>query len=196
MRKVVVGLGNPEPRYAWTRHNAGWLVIDRLFALSGQQPAFDPAARAERGIAQTGGIEIALLKPHTGMNSSGKSVAAVLSELSLPASAVLVVYDDVTLPMGRLKFQYAGGSGGHRGIDSVVSELGTVDFARLKLGVGPGPSGPARLDFVLSPMEEADRPSYLRLVELAGDAVNAWALEGLQSAMCRFNSAKPRPAAG
>lgn len=184
---LVVGLGNPGPDYANTRHNAGWMVLDvlaqRMTAPFGRSPWEGEAAKVNAGQ-----MAMVLLKPLTWMNLSGKSVAPAMRDLGLGPARVVVVSDEVQLPVGRLKLSTGGSDGGHNGLASVMAELGTPGFRRLRIGVGQGAPGQMR-DWVLSPFGESDRALLMATLELAADTLVAFArLGGDESAWLKASA--------
>ena len=185
--RVVVGLGNPGPRYDDTRHNVGWWVLDRFAYDRG----FDSFARRGKRMQTSGevnGRTIVLVKPRTFMNRSGLALTTLwkLDGFEV-ARDLLVVTDDANLDVGRVRFRPGGGTGGHNGLKSVTGVLGTRDYARLRIGVGVAPVGADLSEWVLSPMPPDDEDVVVDLLpELAG-AVAVWADEGVEAAMNRFN---------
>jgi len=192
--RMVVGLGNPGSRYRNTPHNIGFEVLDTLAEAHGLRfrRAFGLQAR---GVTwQREGSAIRLLQPQTFMNRSGISVSKALKSWKLEPEDMLLVYDDVELPLGRMRLRASGGAGGHNGVTSVIRELGgTKTFPRLRLGVGPRPPGDQLTDYLLSPWgPEADTEvSALRTGGMK--AVERVLSEGLTAAMNHFNSGKPEP---
>jgi PTH1 family peptidyl-tRNA hydrolase len=186
VQKLIVGLGNPETKFAWTRHNAGFHVLTLL----ANNDAFkaDATLKARVAIVTIEGKEVALACPTTGMNSTGEAVKALLAHFSLTVADLLIVQDDVSMPMGKLRFQHEGRSGGHHGIESTIHELeGNAGFDRLKLAVGPDVRGDLRMEFLLSPITNDVAELYHKAVKTAAEAVKHWVESGVQSAMCRFN---------
>ena len=182
---LVAGLGNPGRQYERTRHNAGWLVVDELARRHGGSFRSKFSGRiAELRLAAG---RVALLKPETYMNDSGRSVAPAARYFKLPAECVLVVHDEGDLDVGRLQARRGGGLAGHKGLRSVAAYLGTPEFLRLRVGVGRPERGDPRSlsDFVLSEFEPADDPEAV--VARAANAVETLALEGLEAAQRRFN---------
>ena len=182
---LVAGLGNPGREYARTRHNVGWLVVDELARRLGAsfRSKFSGAVAEVRAADD----RIALLKPETYMNESGRSIAAAVRFFKLPPSKLLVIHDDVDLEPGRLQARRGGGLAGHNGLRSIAQALGTQDFLRLRIGVGRPARGDRRpvSDYVLSPFEpEVDVDA---LVAHAADAVETLMAEGLDAAQARFN---------
>lgn len=190
--KVVVGLGNPGSQYAGTRHNVGWLVMDRLAERAG----WDGRARQRDSSNVVGGryrgLDLTLVKPLTYMNDSGLAVRKVLAREHAPLQDILVVADDFALPFGRLRFREAGSHGGHNGLRSIIDELGTEKFARLRVGIGD-PVRNAR-DHVLSRFEPDETQRLDELLDAAADAVEGWARDGTSKAANRFNTFALRPA--
>jgi PTH1 family peptidyl-tRNA hydrolase len=190
---VIAGLGNPGAAYRASRHNAGYDVVERLARRHGLRlrPGRFEAESAGGCIA---GCEVRLLRPLTYMNLSGRAVAPACRRLGVPAERLAVIQDDIDLELGRIQVRRGGGDGGHRGIRSVIAELGTADFVRLRLGVGRPAVAAAARDHVLGGFAEHEREPYARLLERAADAVTVWLADGLQAAMNRFNPWR-RPAA-
>jgi PTH1 family peptidyl-tRNA hydrolase len=189
---LVVGLGNPGERYAHTRHNVAWRVLDTLAARHGAREAGrDTTWRArETSIA---GQPAVLLQPLTYMNLSGEAVGAWW-ERHGREQELLVVSDDVYLPLGFVRMRASGSSGGHRGLESIEATVGGRDYVRLRVGVGgvpgrrPGPDSAAELkEHVLEEFAPEELPALEEAVRLAADAVECWAAEGVLSAMNRFN---------
>ncbi len=182
---LVAGLGNPGPEYARTRHNVGWLVVDELARRTGA--SFRSKFSGRLAETRIGERRIALLKPETYMNESGRSIVAAVRFFKAPADSLLVVHDDVDLEPGRLQARLGGGLAGHNGLRSIAQALGTADFLRLRMGVGRPGRGDHRSvsDYVLSEFEpEMDVDA---LVARAADAVEAVVGEGLEAAQARFN---------
>lgn len=183
---VVVGLGNPGARYARTRHNVGFRVAERLRPLLSARSA-SPSPDRELFLGHAGGREVLLLKPLAWMNRSGPVVAGVLRESGLGPGDLLVISDDVNLPLGRLRFRLSGGPGGHNGLASIVEALETEEFARLRVGVGvEGLSGDLT-DFVLGPFEPDEEDAAQAAVERAAEAVVCFLVQGPEKAMSDFN---------
>jgi PTH1 family peptidyl-tRNA hydrolase len=184
--KVVVGLGNPGRQYAETRHNIGWMVIDRLAerARWSDRPARGSAAAIVSG--RYHGLDLALVKPHTFMNLSGSAVRKALVRFRAPLEDLLVVVDDFALPFGRLRFREAGSSGGHNGLESIIDELHSDRFARFRVGIGE-PGGTA-IDHVLSRFSAEERRSLDEILDAAADSVEDWARLGTNKAATRWNA--------
>lgn len=190
--KVVVGLGNPGSQYAGTRHNIGWLVMDRLAERAG----WDGRGRRRDNSNVVGGryrsLDLTLVKPLTYMNESGQAVRKVLQREHAPLVDLLIVADDFALPFGKLRFREAGSHGGHNGLRSIIDELGTEKFSRLRVGIGD----PARngRDHVLSKFAPDEVQRLDELLDAAADAVEGWARDGTSKASNRFNTFQLREA--
>lgn len=182
---LVVGLGNPGREHERDRHNAGWMVVDELARRHGG--AFKSKFSGKLAELRIGAAKVALLKPETYMNDSGRSLASARSFFKVPIEAILVVHDDVDLETARLQARAGGGLAGHNGLRSIVQALGSRDFLRLRIGVGRPGRGDKRdvADYVLSPFE-ADEDAAV-LVARSADAVETLLAEGLEVAQRRFN---------
>jgi len=183
-----VGLGNPGPEYADTRHNAGFRLADRL----AERWSFGPFRRGERARESGGlfnGTPVKLLKPQTYMNRSGAALAPLraLPEFD-PAHHLLVLVDDVALPLGTFRLRGAGSAGGHNGLKSIEGALQRQDYARLRIGVGPKPPEVEDLsDYVLAEFGPDERKVLDELLDPMADAVETWLAEGIERAMTKFN---------
>ena len=184
-RLLVVGLGNPGPRYAATRHNVGFMVLDRL----AQQEGLAFAAASKWDCLWTRWNEVILIKPMTYMNRSGDSVASVLRYFRIEPTELLVVLDDVALPLGRLRLRSSGSDGGHNGLGSIIAHLGE-EVPRLRLGVGAAAESADLVNHVLGPFSKAELAVISRSVERASEAVHKIVEAGLETAMNIFNRAE------
>jgi peptidyl-tRNA hydrolase, PTH1 family len=182
---LVAGLGNPGREYEQTRHNVGWLVVDELARRHGG--SFRSKFSGRVAEMRLGDLRLALLKPETYMNESGRSVGAAARFYKVPPERAVLVHDDVDLEEGRLQARLGGGLAGHNGLRSIAQHLGTNDFLRLRIGVGRPERGDPRpvADYVLSPFDE--HVDVDELVARAADAVEVLAAEGLPAAQQRFN---------
>jgi PTH1 family peptidyl-tRNA hydrolase len=190
--KIVVGLGNPGAQYEKTRHNIGWMVLDRLADRAGWAGKGRTRDAASVAMGRFRGLDLTIVKPLTFMNESGLAVRKVLAREHAPLGDLLVVVDDFALPFGKLRFREGGGPGGHNGLGSIIAELGTEKFSRLRIGIGdPGRNA---VDHVLSRFEPDEQPRLDELLDAAADAVEAWAREGTNKAANRFNMFELRPA--
>ena len=186
--KIVVGLGNPGRRYQGTRHNIGFAVADEVARR--RQVTFE-IGRASTLTARAGRGAAALLvaKPLTMMNLSGEAVAGLAGFFKVDAPDILVVADDVNLPLGRLRLRARGTDGGHNGFKSIIERLGTAEFPRLRVGVGRGDPRRGLADHVLARFDDDERDEVEQAPTRAADAVETFLAEGLEAAMNRYNRA-------
>ena len=184
---LVVGLGNPGQNYARTRHNVGFRTVDALAEKLGVK--IDRARfRGLTAQASTGGEKLLLLKPQTFMNNSGLSVMDAARFYKLPPERVLVLFDDISLPVGRLRIRADGSAGGHNGIKSIIGGLNSQSFPRVKIGVGAKPHPDYDLaDWVLGTVPKVDQPALQTALEHAADAALCLIEDGVQAAESRFN---------
>ncbi len=192
--RLVAGLGNPGPEYEGTRHNVGFAVVDRLAGDEGiAVKRLDSRALTGRG--RIGEEAVVLAKPVTYMNASGEAVSALLKKLNLAAEDLLVVSDDIDLPVGALRFKPKGSSGGQKGLRSIESMLGTNEFARLRVGIrGEHYTRENELsDYVLDRFSRSERPAIDETVARAAEAVRVWIASGITAAMNRFNAISELP---
>jgi PTH1 family peptidyl-tRNA hydrolase len=182
---LVVGLGNPGREYARNRHNAGWMVVDELARRHGG--AWKAKFNGQLSEIRIDGHKLALLKPETYMNESGRSVGAAASFFKAEPDAVLVVHDEGDFDLGRLELKYGGGLGGHNGLRSIAQHLKTQDFLRLRIGVGRPERGDPRplADYVLSDFAPEDDAGTL--IARAVDAIETLDAEGLERTQAQFN---------
>jgi PTH1 family peptidyl-tRNA hydrolase len=183
---LVVGLGNPGPRYAGTRHNIGRVTVEHLARRHGFSVGatrFD----ARYGTGRLGVARLALAEPLTFMNLSGQAVAPLARFFKVPPERVLLVCDDLDLPLGALRLRPGGGSGGHNGLSSVLAALGTAEVPRLRLGIGRPPAGWDAADYVLARFDAAEAAAAEALAERGADAVETAVRVGLAAAMNAFN---------
>ncbi|UCF78949.1 MAG: aminoacyl-tRNA hydrolase [Candidatus Eiseniibacteriota bacterium] len=182
----AVGLGNPGRKYKLTRHNAGFLVIEKLHGslkCSWRRKARLYEAR-RCGFEST---EVLLLRPLTFMNLSGAAVEAAREDFGLSLQEILVICDDASLPLGSIRFRKQGSSGGHKGLQSVIEAVGTQGFPRLRIGIGAPPSGESLEEYVLSKPDRSERRSFAGAVALAAEAVLFCFSQGLDAAASSFN---------
>jgi PTH1 family peptidyl-tRNA hydrolase len=180
---AVFGLGNPGRQYVGTRHNAGAMAVDAL-ARRHRIRLWRRRFQSACGKGRVGRRVVWLVKPRTYMNLSGYAVAAAAEGLKLDTNNILVISDDIDLPPGKIRLREKGSAGGHKGLQSIIDELGTQNFARLRVGVG-APPGDDAASYVLSQLEEADAVGAA--LERAADAAEAWLAEGAARAMTAFN---------
>lgn len=190
--KLIVGLGNPGIEYQFTPHNAGFLAIDRLAEVCGVTVA-NRRGRALTAKARIAGQEVLLAKPETFMNLSGLSVAALLRELELGPQDVIVLYDELAIPLGQLRIRERGSAGGHNGVKSISGSLGTEEWMRVRIGVGKPPTETGReikaggTDYLLSPMRKMQLQELDLVLDQAVRAVEMVLTQGVGKAMNEFN---------
>lgn len=188
--RLIVGLGNPDPEYQWTPHNLGFMVVDELANRNGIRVE-RPEGKALVGRGKVAGEEVLLAKPQTYMNLSGISIRELLEKYELDTDALLVMWDEVQLPLGTIRIHPDGSAGSHNGAKSVISAVGTQKFARLRLGCGPEHPLSSRREHVLRPMRKAELEAASEMVAEAGDAVEMILTQGLDAAMTKYNRRKP-----
>lgn len=183
----MAGLGNPGPRYEHTRHNVGFVIVDRLARrlVAGSWQEVDDALQA--GVS-SGEKELLLLKPQTYMNLSGNAVKSALAKFSLDSEGLIVVHDDLDLEFGSVRIKKSGGHGGHNGIRSVMEHLETGEFIRLRVGVGRPPEGVDVVEHVLGAFSEEEAPALDGLIERCVDAIEHIFEDGPEGAMQRFHT--------
>jgi PTH1 family peptidyl-tRNA hydrolase len=186
--KLIVGLGNPGREYRDTRHNVGFLVVDELARRYSLTWSMAPSQVPDAFIAKRYGVDAWLLaKPLTFMNLSGSAVGALSRYYDIAAPDLLIVYDEVGLPFGKLRARARGSAGGHNGIKSIIERLGTTEFPRLRLGVGRGDARRDLADHVLSKFEPEERIALESFVTRAADAAEMFAVEGIAKVMNVYN---------
>jgi PTH1 family peptidyl-tRNA hydrolase len=191
--KLIVGLGNPGGEYRTTRHNVGFMVLDELARRFGVSWAMAPSQVPETFMAKRYGDgsadtpPVLLAKPLTFMNRSGDAVAALAQYYDVPVPELFVIVDDVALPFGRLRARPRGSAGGHNGLKSVAERLGTIDFPRLRLGVGRGDSRRDLADHVLSTFEPGERAELESFIAKAADAAEMFAAKDIAAVMNAYN---------
>jgi len=188
--RLIVGLGNPGPEYEWTPHNLGFLAVDAL-AEQARIRVTRPEAKALVGRGEFAGGEVILAKPQTFMNLSGVAVRMLLERYGLDPAQMIVVVDDVDLPWGSLRIRERGSAGTHNGLKSIVSSIGTQEFLRIRLGIGPEKVWGQLRDYVLSEMDPVERKIAAQLVADAIEAVCVICAEGVSKAMSQFNRKVP-----
>lgn len=184
--RAIIGLGNPGEAYAGTRHNVGFWVVS-LLAQRYSIPLNRHRYNARYGQGEIRGVSVLLVQPMTFMNRSGEAVRPLLKAYRLSPQQMLVVYDDIALPLGTLRMRARGSAGGHNGMRSIIAALGTEEFPRLRIGIGAPPEGVDPADYVLSPFEENEKPLMRQMLEHAADACEAWLTEPIEQVMSRFN---------
>ncbi|MDQ7820504.1 MAG: aminoacyl-tRNA hydrolase [Armatimonadota bacterium] len=187
---LVVGLGNPGRRYRGTRHNVGWEVLDRLARRLGVGVDREEGW-ALVGMGRVGRRRVLLAKPQTFVNLSGTAVDDLRRRHRIRPEEILVILDDLDLPLGRLRVRPRGSHGGHRGLRSILEALGTEDVPRLRIGIGRPPAGVDPADFVLTPFTPEERAVLEPVLERAAEAAEVVVRDGLEVAMTRFNAPVP-----
>jgi len=180
--RLVAGLGNPGPDYELTRHNVGFLVVERLAAQFGS--TWEKSNKWDAASAKCG--EVILVKPLSFMNRSGHPLFAIAQFYKIEPQEILVVLDDFALPLGRLRLRPNGSSGGHNGLDSIIAQFGTEEIPRLRVGIGAAPME-GSIDYVLGRFFDEEKPLVRSTIDRAGDAVKCAIDNGLVSAMNTFN---------
>lgn len=191
--KLIVGLGNPGPQYALTRHNIGWLVVDsfvKRLSLSTPQMKFNGYFW---GPCLIDGQRVSFLKPKTFMNLSGESVLMAASFMNLSTENILVIYDDSSIPWGRLRLKKSGSSGGQKGMKSILESFNTTEISRLRIGIGSPPNKLSLTDWVLGKIPLQQRKNIDKLEEISFEALLLWISEDINVAMSRINGLNFEP---
>jgi PTH1 family peptidyl-tRNA hydrolase len=186
MISLILGLGNVGRRYQDTRHNTGFVALDKAAGIANIK-TFSQFEHGRKAEAVVDGERITLAWPATLMNQSGLAAGALLEQLDLEPEHMLVISDDVNLPLGTLRFRTGGSDGGHNGLYSIIDSLGTQAFPRLRLGIGPLPEGADLTEFVLGRFSEEEVPAVKRMVAIAAEAVIFAVTHHLQEVMSRYN---------
>jgi len=184
--KIVIGLGNPGRKYERTRHNAGFLAVDEL-ARGLRFDLTQEKYHALVGRGQVGGGDALMVKPQTFMNESGRAVAAALRYTGSAVADLIVVHDELDLPLGTVRIKTGGGHGGHNGLRSIIEHTGTPEFVRVRVGIGRPPVGRDAAEYVLNPFLPAERQAAEDAITRAADAVKAVLEDGLTRAMNAYN---------
>ena len=188
---IVVGLGNPGNEYAYTRHNAGFLAIDHICLNHGgecQRAKF----KALIGEWKVGGKRVLLMKPQTFMNLSGEAVIEAVNFYKIPPENVIVISDDITLDIGRMRIRRSGSAGGHNGLKNIISHLGTDKFPRIKLGAGQKPNEYPMVDWVLARIPKTEEENFKKILEYVPKALEKMINGDIDTAMCDFNGVDTR----
>ena len=184
---VIAGLGNPGVRYVQTRHNLGFRVVE---AIAGARRGrwSDPARKSRTASVRLGSGHGLLVEPLTYMNLSGDALAPIMIEESLPPSRLLIVCDDIALPLGQIRLRASGSDGGHNGLKSIIERLNTMDFPRLRMGVGPVPPRVDAAEFVLAEFLPEEEEAVDMMIKEAVAGAESWIFDGIGKAMSRFNT--------
>ena len=186
---LIVGLGNPGAEYAKTRHNAGFLLVQKLAERWKANWALEKKFNARLARTESNGHRVLLCEPQTFMNSSGEAVGGVSGFYRVPPGQLLVVVDDADLPLGELRLRPGGSSGGHHGLESIEKHLGTREFARLRIGIGRKAGAREITDYVLGRFGASEAALLGKVLDAASDQAECWLTAGIQKAMNRFNGA-------
>ena len=190
----MAGLGNPGPGYAATRHNIGFVLVDRLAARWRAAWALEKKFQARLARVEVEGRKVILCQPQTFMNASGEAVGAVSRFYQVPVESILIVVDDADLPLGQLRMRPEGSSGGHHGLESVEQQLATRGYPRLRLGIGRRTEDQREItDYVLGRFEAAERGTMEEVLDRAVRQVECWLSAGISEAMNKFNGAVTAP---
>jgi len=189
---LVVGLGNPGEEYEGTRHNAGFMLAERAARAWDVRPR-GRTFRSRTAVARRGDQTVLLALPRTYMNLSGLAVRAALKGRGIPPERLVVAYDDLDIPLGEIRVRKSGSPGTHKGMISIVNEIGTRDFPRIRIGIGPLPARWDASDFVLAPFGRDERPALERSLEEAEEALGLILDGRVDRAMTRFNRRNPAP---
>jgi PTH1 family peptidyl-tRNA hydrolase len=184
---LVVGLGNPGAEYAKTRHNAGFLLVEKLAAKWKCDWANEKKFRARIAKAERNGRKILLCEPQTFMNLSGETVGALKDFYRLPLNQILVAVDDADLPFGEIRLRKSGSSGGHHGLESIEQHLASREFARLRIGIGRKDSSREITNYVLGKFDSGENDLLKKVLERASDQIETWLEAGIEKAMSQFN---------
>jgi peptidyl-tRNA hydrolase, PTH1 family len=187
--QLIIGLGNPGARYAQTRHNVGFDLLD---SISKRWQIGFADRKQFQGIYGEGfgdnNVRIRLLKPQTFMNLSGQSVRATIDWFKLPPESVMVVYDDLDLPLGKIRLRLSGSAGGHNGMKSIISHLGTQNFPRVRIGIGKSFGEKDTISHVLGKFSSEEIPIVKEVIELTNDSIELSLKQGVEKAMCMYNN--------
>lgn len=184
--RLIVGLGNPGPKYVWTPHNLGFLTLDQLAERTGIR-AGRTAGKARVGQGKLAGTEVVVAKPLTFMNASGLAVRDLVKRYRANPAEMIVIADDAALPWGTMRIRERGSAGGHNGLKSVIGALGDDEFIRIRLGIGPVEPGVDLADYVLRPMSDEQLEQAADTMDRAVEAIEVILEQGTAAAMNRFN---------
>ena len=184
--KLIIGLGNPGIRYRNTKHNVGFLVVKGISAKL-RIPVRKKKSKGLSGIGSIGGEKTILFVPLTFMNLSGEAVREIVKKEKVPPEDILVIYDDIDLKLGAIRLRRRGSSGGHKGLASIIGELGTYEFARLRVGIAGSRRPSDAAAFVLAPFKSDEKALLKHVLKEACECADVWLKEGSDKAMTRFN---------
>ena len=189
--RLVLGLGNPGPEYAWTRHNIGWLVVDALLEEVGDVSSSETRRLRRWGPFELEGSRVIAVKPLTYMNRSGLALYELPGDFLENPRRILVVYDDMALPFGRLRLRKNGSAGGHNGMKSVLSVLGTLDVPRLRIGIAGANQPRDMAQYVTSPFRPHEMKALPNILDRAVETIRLWVADEWDKAMQKANSPNP-----
>ena len=191
---LIVGLGNPGADYAKTRHNAGFLLVERLAAKWRAEWTLEKKFNARMARAERDGTRVLLCEPQTFMNASGEAVGAMVKFYQLPLKHLVVALDDADLPLGEIRLRPGGSSGGHHGLESIEQHLGSREFGRLRIGIGRQNGVREITGHVLGRLSAAEMKAMEKVLTRAADQMECWLAHGIQKAMSQFNGVADDPA--
>jgi len=193
--RLIIGLGNPGLRYTRNRHNAGFMCIN-YFARQHGIPWDKKQGKARVGMGEVSGVKVMVARPQTYMNSSGESVSLLVKRYKVELNDLIIIHDDLDLPLGKIRIRHDGGSGGHKGMKSIVASLGSPDFIRLRVGIGRPTDAESNrseaeiIDYVLSDFTPGEKRVISEIMPRVSDALTCLLSEGLTVAMNKFNYQK------
>ncbi len=182
----IAGLGNPGPKYAMTRHNAGFMAVDRLVAKHHSE--FTDSRHGFRAQFRLKNKTVIVFKPTSFMNLSGKAIAFHLQHEKIPVSSMIIISDDIALPFGQIRIRKKGGAGGHNGLQNIIDVFGTTEFARIRIGIGGNFVKGFQSDYVLDEWDETEKQHFPEITERVSSACESFALAGIDQAMNLYNN--------
>jgi PTH1 family peptidyl-tRNA hydrolase len=185
---VIAGLGNPGEKYSFTRHNIGFMITGKLSEKFSIQGKFESKFNAITGRGNVYGTTVIIVQPMTYMNLSGDAISKILNFYKIPVENLIVVFDDISLDLGRIRFKKEGTDGGHNGIKSIINCLGNINkFPRLKVGIGPQPKGIASESYVLQSFQNSEKELLSKVVDLSVESLEYFLKDGVDSAQNKYN---------
>lgn len=184
--KLIAGLGNPGRKYKKTRHNVGFMFVDQLVSDLGGRFTADKALNCESAVIKHSGYDLIIIKPQTYMNLSGQAVAAVKDYYRIDIGDILIVYDDMELPGGKVRIRRGGSSGGHKGMQSIIDELGTEAIKRLRIGIGREP-GLDACQYVLSKFSKSEAETLKEIISNAKEIIDCYLFDSFDNFMGKYN---------
>jgi len=184
---IIAGLGNPGQKYSGTRHNIGFMITGALAEKHGIKGSFSSKFNAIIGKGSIKGTEVLIVQPQTYMNLSGQAVSGVLNWYKEGVNNLFVVFDDISLDFGVIRFRPSGSSGSHNGVKSIISSCGSEEFPRLKVGIGPNPGEHLWANYVLQPFSSGEKKHLPEIISVCTDALEYYICEGMNASMNRYN---------